>query len=62
VRYEQSLQISQELGNKSGIASTLHGLGNIQFRQGNLAEAMRLYEQSLQIINSWVTKEASLTP
>jgi tetratricopeptide (TPR) repeat protein len=46
--YEQSLKTSEELGDKSGVASSLHQLGMIQQAQGNYAEAVRLYEQSLK--------------
>ena len=47
--YLQSLEISEELGDKSGIARTLHQLGMIHQEQGNYAEAVKKYEESLKI-------------
>jgi tetratricopeptide (TPR) repeat protein len=41
--------ISEQLGDKSGIASTLHQLGIIHQNQGNYDEAIKLYQQSLMI-------------
>jgi tetratricopeptide (TPR) repeat protein len=41
--------MKQELGDKRGIATTLHQLAMVQQDQGHLAEAVRLYEQSLQM-------------
>jgi tetratricopeptide (TPR) repeat protein len=46
-KYEQSLAIEVELGNRSGIATSLHQLGMIHQKQGNLEEAQAKYEQSL---------------
>lgn len=43
------MKIRQELGDKSGIAETLHQFGNIHYLQGNYAEALKKYEQSLKI-------------
>jgi len=47
--YLQSLAIDEELGDKSGIAKTLHQLGMIHHVQGNYPEAVKTYEQSLKI-------------
>jgi tetratricopeptide (TPR) repeat protein len=47
--YEQTLQIARELGDKRGLASSIHNLGTLQQDQGNLAEAARLFGESLQI-------------
>ncbi|MCD4782094.1 MAG: tetratricopeptide repeat protein, partial [Candidatus Omnitrophica bacterium] len=47
--YQQSMEIHEELGNKSGIAKTLRQLGNIHQNQGNYEEAFKLYQQSLEI-------------
>ncbi|MCJ7578491.1 MAG: tetratricopeptide repeat protein, partial [candidate division Zixibacteria bacterium] len=44
-----SLKIAEELGDKSGIAQTLHQLGNIHYDQGNYQEAVKKYEESLRI-------------
>ena len=35
-KYNQSLKIEEELGNKSGIAITLHQLGNVHYHTGQL--------------------------
>ncbi len=47
--YIEIKEIFEELGNKSGIAITLHQLGIINQDQGNYEEAVRLYQQSLKI-------------
>jgi tetratricopeptide (TPR) repeat protein len=47
--YDESLQINKQLGDQSGIASTLHELGRLSQAQGDLGEARRLYDESLQI-------------
>ncbi len=47
--YEQSLEIERELGNKSGIASTLDQLGVLHSLQGNVKEAIGYHERSLEL-------------
>ncbi len=47
--YEQGLSLSQEIGNKRGVAGVLSNLGNIARLQGDLARARNLYEQSLSL-------------
>ena len=47
--YTQSLKLAEELGDKQGIASSLHQLGNIQILQGNYKEAEEYYTQSLKL-------------
>ena len=47
--YEQSLDLAKDLGDKSGIARSLHQLGMVHQDQGNYPEAVKLYEQSLDI-------------
>ena len=47
--YEASLKIAEELGDKAGVARSLHQLGMIQQDQGNYGEAVRLYEESLKV-------------
>ena len=37
--YEQSLKLAEALGDKAGVASSLHQLGMVQQEQGNYAEA-----------------------
>jgi tetratricopeptide (TPR) repeat protein len=43
------LKIEQELGNRSGIASSLHNLGVLAQDQGDYTAARTYYEQSLKI-------------
>ena len=47
--YTQSLEITKEMGNKGGVANTLHQLGNIHYRQGDYDKAIEKYNQSLEI-------------
>ncbi|MFC0027997.1 tetratricopeptide repeat protein [Micromonospora chaiyaphumensis] len=48
-RYQQSLTINEELGNRAGMASSYHQLGMIAQQRGDYAEAERRYQQSLTI-------------
>jgi tetratricopeptide (TPR) repeat protein len=48
--YQDSLKINEELGNKSGIAGTLHQLGNVHYVQGRYEEAVKMYQDSLKIL------------
>jgi len=45
---EESLAISRELGDRDGIASSLHSLGGVAYLQGNLASARALYKEGLE--------------
>ncbi len=45
--YEQSLELKRELGDKSGIAQSLHQLGSIHLGQGEYDKAREMYEQAL---------------
>jgi tetratricopeptide (TPR) repeat protein len=47
--YQQSLDILQELGDKSGVARSLHQLGMLAQDTGEYDEARKLYQQSLKI-------------
>jgi tetratricopeptide (TPR) repeat protein len=47
--YQQSMKISQELGDKSGVSRSLHLLGWLAQITGDLDEAKRLYLESLKI-------------
>jgi tetratricopeptide (TPR) repeat protein len=47
--YQQSLKIKEEVGDKSGIASTLHQLGMIHQDQGRYKEAVKMYQHSLKL-------------
>ena len=56
--HEESLTISQELGDKKGIAEALHSIGSLAMSvQGDFATARSLYQQSLalsrEIGDSW---------
>ncbi|NGM12396.1 tetratricopeptide repeat protein [Verrucosispora sp. CWR15] len=48
-RYQQSLTIGEELGDRAGMASSYHQLGNLAYLQGDYAEAERRYQQSLTV-------------
>ena len=47
--YNQSLKIKKDMGDKRGIAQTLHQLGMIHQDQGNYEKAVKKYNQSLKI-------------
>ena len=47
--YQQSLEIVQHLGDKSGVSRSLHQLGNLAYLTGDYDEARKLYQQSLEI-------------
>jgi tetratricopeptide (TPR) repeat protein len=47
--YEQSLKISEEFGDRLGIASSLSQIGNIYYRRGKYNKALENYEQALEI-------------
>jgi non-specific serine/threonine protein kinase len=44
---EESLAIGRDLGDRDGIASSLHSLGVVAYLQGHLAAARALYTESL---------------
>ena len=46
-RYEESLAIERELGNRAGIATTLGQLAILEKAEGNEAEAERLYREAI---------------
>jgi tetratricopeptide (TPR) repeat protein len=47
--YQQSLEIDQQLGDKSGVSSSLHQMGMLAQDTGDYDEARKLYRQSLEI-------------
>ena len=47
--HEESLAIGRELGDRKGIASSLHCIGNVALAEGDHASAQKLYEESLAI-------------
>ncbi|MEV0360262.1 tetratricopeptide repeat protein [Nocardia sp. NPDC050697] len=48
-RYQQSLTIEEELGNRAGMARSFHQLGILAQDRGDYSEAERRYQQSLTI-------------
>jgi tetratricopeptide (TPR) repeat protein len=44
-----AVKATNQLGDKSGMAATLHMMGNSAYRTGDLPEALRLYKESLKI-------------
>jgi non-specific serine/threonine protein kinase len=49
VRYEQSLILVQELGEKAGTAKVLTLVGSVAYKQGDNARARELWEESLAL-------------
>jgi tetratricopeptide (TPR) repeat protein len=47
--YEQSLAISQEIGDRAGEAMTLNGISGIHWAQGDYGTALKYMEQSLAV-------------
>jgi len=47
--YGEALEIKQQLGDRAGVATSLHNLGNVAYLQGDYPEARRLYQESLAI-------------
>jgi Tetratricopeptide repeat len=48
-RYQQSLTIFDELGNRAGATATISQLGNLRAETGNPAEAVAVHSQALAI-------------
>jgi len=57
-KYQESLEIFEELGDTRGIASTLHQLGMIHQDQGRYDEAEEIYQESLKIAKDGGNKRA----
>jgi len=55
--YTQSLELFESLGDKQGIAYSLHQLGMLQQDQGNYKEAEKYYTQSLELKKSLEDKQ-----
>ena len=49
--YEKALQIDEQLRNLSGKATRLNNIASIHYAQGNYPEALKRYEEALQILN-----------
>ena len=47
--YHKSLKIQEEIGDKSGIATSLNNIGLIYYNQGDLPKALEYYHKSLKI-------------
>jgi tetratricopeptide (TPR) repeat protein len=47
--YKKSLKIAEKIGDRSGIAITLHQIGNIHYREGEYKSALEYYQKSLKI-------------
>ena len=50
IRLEQVTKACEELDDKSGVSSSLHQMGMLAQDTGDIAEARRLYEESLKIL------------
>ena len=58
--YNESLGIKKKLGDQSGIARSLHQLGMLAAKQGDRAEALRLFRQSLGIFEGLNSPDADV--
>jgi tetratricopeptide (TPR) repeat protein len=61
--YQQSLEITEKIGDVQGQAATLHQLAGIYANQGEIDQAIALYQQSIEItekIEDVQTKAATL--
>jgi tetratricopeptide (TPR) repeat protein len=47
--YQQSLEITEGLGDLQGKSATLHGMADVFMMRSDLDEAKKLYQQSLEI-------------
>ncbi|MBA7539733.1 Photosystem I assembly protein Ycf3 [subsurface metagenome] len=50
-RYEEALQIDEQLGDLANKAGCLNNIASIHYAQGNYPEALKRYEEALQILN-----------
>jgi len=48
-RFRAAQQIAEQIGDKAGIAETLHNIGNIQYAQADYAQALEDYQRSLTL-------------
>jgi len=48
-RFQRSLAISEQIGDRQGLAGTLHSIGIIHYYQGNYPRAIEYYTRSLKI-------------
>ncbi len=55
--YRDSLELKKGLGDKQGIAQSLHQLGMIQQDQGNYKEAEKYYRDSLELLKGLGDKQ-----
>ena len=60
--YEESLVICKEIGDKSGIAGSLHNQGNVALSQGDYEKAKKYYEESLAIYKEIGDKTGIASP
>jgi tetratricopeptide (TPR) repeat protein len=60
-QYEKSLKIKEELGNRAGVASSLHQIGRIHHEREEYQEALEMYIKSLTIFAELQSPDASTT-
>ena len=61
--YQESLRISEELGNRAGVAQTLHQLGMLAQAMGDYGQARQFYEQAAETfraLGAWREQAAVL--
>jgi tetratricopeptide (TPR) repeat protein len=47
--FDRSLKITEELGDRAGVAVSLHEVGNIHYLRGDYEQALDYYDRSLKI-------------
>lgn len=50
--YRDSLALRRELGDRTGIAASLNGLGHLSLTQGDFAEAQRVFRENLTLASA----------
>ncbi|MGQ9627676.1 MAG: tetratricopeptide repeat protein, partial [Anaerolineae bacterium] len=56
--YEESRKIREEIGDRSGLAATLHNLGHLARQEGDLKQAAEHLRQSLRLVEELGVEEA----
>jgi non-specific serine/threonine protein kinase len=61
-RYEESLALWRDLGDRRGVAASLNSLGNVAIYQGDHGRARTCYEESLALFRGLGDKQAMADP
>ncbi|MBK7160103.1 MAG: tetratricopeptide repeat protein [Ignavibacteria bacterium] len=60
--YEEALTLFRNKGHKTGIANSLHGLGNAAFLQSEFTDAKKYFEECLELRRETGNNKALLKP